>query len=63
MINQCFSFQLDNEIKNECIRLKQHYNIKTPDALIAATSIVKGIPLITGDRDFTQIKGLDLIII
>ncbi len=63
MINQSHSFQMDNEIKNECIRLKQIYGIKTPDAIIAATAILNQIPLITGDKDFAKIKDLDLILI
>ncbi len=31
------------------------------DALIAATAIAEGIPLVTQDRDFDAIAGLDLL--
>jgi predicted nucleic acid-binding protein len=33
------------------------------DALIAATAMVEGIPLITQDRDYEAIPGVDVIVI
>ena len=42
------------------IDLKRKYRIKLPDALIAASAIMLGIPLLTFDKGFSKIKELDL---
>lgn len=49
--------------KLEMSRDKQEFKIKVPDAIIAATSIHKNIPLITFDKGFDTIKSLDLILL
>lgn len=41
----------------------ERYKIKTPDAIIAATSLYLEIPLITFDKDFTIVKSIDLILL
>jgi len=51
------------KIKEQTIRLKRKYNIKLPDAIIASTSLVYGIPLVTADKGFSKIEELDLILI
>lgn len=52
------------EIINEvAISLKQQYRIKLPDALIAATALHYQLPLLTFDKGFKHIKGLDMIIL
>ena len=33
------------------------------DAIIASTSMVTGLPLISGDKNFSKIKSLKLILI
>ena len=35
--------------------------IKTPDAIIAATAVVYNRTLITSDKDFNNIHGLEVI--
>ncbi|WP_434981603.1 PIN domain-containing protein [Daejeonia sp. YH14] len=50
-------------MKEQTIRLKRKYNIKLPDAIIASTSLVYGIPLVTADKGFSKIEELDLILI
>ena len=47
-------------IKKTTIGLKQKYNIKIPDAIIASTSIYLEIPLITADKGFKKIQEIDL---
>ncbi len=60
MINTCTIFTLTERIKKITIKLKQKYNIKIPDARIAATAIHLNLPLITTDKGFKKIKELDL---
>jgi len=55
-------FDLDEAIILETIQIRKNYNIKLPDAIIAATCLVNGCSLITNNiRDFDKIEGLHLI--
>ncbi|MBF0231328.1 MAG: type II toxin-antitoxin system VapC family toxin [Desulfamplus sp.] len=55
-------FRITNKIAEHAINLKREINIKTPDALIAATAIQHETILVTrnGD-DFKNIKKLDIL--
>jgi predicted nucleic acid-binding protein len=61
-LSECTIVALNNEIKNLCIDLKQISKIRTPDAIVAATSIYCEIPLITSDKGFEKIQNLDLFL-
>ena len=61
LINDCIIFEMNSQIKQKVISLKQSYKIKLPDAIIAATAIVYNLPFITSDADFKKIKELQLI--
>jgi predicted nucleic acid-binding protein len=50
-------------MKESTILLKQKYSVKLPDAIIAATSIVYEVPLVTADKGFSKINELDVILI
>jgi predicted nucleic acid-binding protein len=51
-------FNLDNEIANKTIKIKQKEKIKMPDAIIGATAIVNNFKLLTNNvKDF---KKMDL---
>ena len=45
------------------IRRKRGRKLATADALIAATAVAHRLPLITRDRDFAGIDGLDAVIV
>lgn len=52
---------MSGSIIDQTISLRQNYKIKTPDAIIAATALVKGAELWTANvADFSNIKGLEL---
>lgn len=63
ILNDCSIIEINSEIKATCIKIRQQYKIKIPDAIIAATAIVYKKRLITSDRDFEKIKEIDLIFI
>lgn len=63
LINDCFYIDWSVKIKESTIQLRRKYNIKLPDAIVAASSLVYNIPLVTADKDFSKINGLDLILI
>lgn len=52
---------IDDDISDCTIELRQNYKIKAPDAIIAATALVKNAELWTANTvDFSNIKGLKL---
>lgn len=59
---ECIVVPLNDEIKNLCITIKQTSKVKTPDAIVAATSIYNQMPLITADKGFDKIQDLDLFL-
>lgn len=54
-------FDLDEQIQNKTIELKQTYKLKLPDAIIAATAIYNNLPLVSADKGFAQIQELNFI--
>ncbi len=63
LLNDCLILEMNYQIKNTCIYIRNKYKIKIPDAIIAATAIEFNIPLLTSDQGFEKIKELDLIYI
>lgn len=63
ILKDCAIVEMNSEIKHICIKIRQQYKMKVPDAIIAATAIVLNKSLVTSDRDFEKIKELDLIFI
>ncbi|WP_396158685.1 type II toxin-antitoxin system VapC family toxin [Flavobacterium sp.] len=61
-LSNCTLIPLNNEIKEICIDLKQKSKSKTPDAIVAASALFLGIPLITADKGFEKIDNLDLFL-
>ena len=63
LLQDCEIFPLTDAIKNETIKLKQHYSMKLPDAIIAATAKIHNMLLITADKDFKKLEGYINILI
>jgi predicted nucleic acid-binding protein len=53
---------INTEIKKEVIALRKQYKLKLPDAIIAATAAVNHLPLLTADKQFSQISALNLLL-
>jgi predicted nucleic acid-binding protein len=45
------------------VRRRRGHKLQTADALIAATAAAHGLPLITRDRDFANLDGVNVIIV
>ncbi len=54
---------ITDSIKDRTIKLRRAYNIKLPDAIIAASAIEQNLALITADTGFERIKELRLELI
>jgi len=63
LLNDCVIIELNSEIKRIAISIRQKFKIKTPDAIIAATSKFLQIPLVISDKDFKSIPDIELILI
>ena len=63
LLLDCIEISLSNEIKEKTIEICKKYKTKLPDAIVAASAIVKNLPLITADKGFNQIEELDLKLI
>ena len=63
LLNNCEVIELNNVIKETAIALKQKYSIKTSDAIIAATSKVFDLQLVTADKDFKKINDIEVILL
>ena len=60
-VNACPAYPLDDEVIAQAIQLRQQKKMKLGDAIIAATAVAYGIPLVTrNEDDFKHIPGLDL---
>jgi predicted nucleic acid-binding protein len=53
---------IDKEIKTLTIQLRKTYKLKIPDTIIAASALALSLPIITADKGFKKIAGLDLIL-
>ena len=61
LLSLCEEISLNKTIADCCIQLRQRYKIKLPDAVIAATALVKNQKLMTRNSDdFINIEGLRL---
>jgi len=53
---------IDSPIIQSCIDIRKNYNIKLPDAIIAATALVRGLILVTNnEKDFDPIHNLIIL--
>jgi predicted nucleic acid-binding protein len=54
--------EVDKDLINTTIEIRQTYKIKLPDAIIAATALVYGMTLVSrNSKDFDAIEGLEFL--
>ena len=59
-LSDCFIVPMNNNILLHYKALRKAYKLKLADTLIAATAMAMNVPLITADKQFTEIRQLDL---
>lgn len=59
-LDECIIIDINNEVKNQTIEIKQKYQMKLPDSIITATAIYAEITLLTADKVFLKISELNL---
>ncbi|KXK49132.1 MAG: PIN domain nucleic acid-binding protein [Chlorobi bacterium OLB5] len=60
-LSDCYIVDLNNIIKETAIELKRTYNLKTPDAIICATSKFLNLPLATSDNKLTKLENMNIL--
>ncbi len=60
-IDDCIIIDLNEDIKENVIKLRRKYKIKLPDSIIAATSEYFDLPIITADKGFNKIEELNIL--
>lgn len=63
MISDCIIVDFNHEIKSEAIKLRRHYKLKLPDAIVAASAKYLKLPLLTADKDFKKLDGTEILYI
>jgi hypothetical protein len=63
LLDDCIIFELTADIRKLAIEIRQQVRVKTPDAIVAATSKYLQIPLVTSDKGFKNIPGIELILL
>jgi predicted nucleic acid-binding protein len=62
-LDECISTELKMPIREIAIAIRKKQKLKLPDAVIAATAIHLGFPLVTMDTDFNKVKELNAIVL
>lgn len=61
-LSHCIIVDLNPGIKKNTITLKRKHRIKLPDAIIAASAQYVNIPLLSADKGFDKIEGIQFIL-
>jgi len=54
-------YDLDDEVAQKTIDLRRKFKTKTPDAIIAATALVNGMPVVTNNASDFESLGIEVI--
>jgi len=60
-LDECIIIDINSGIKEITTYIRRQYKLNLPDAIIAATSIFLGVPLLSTDDHFERIKELIFI--
>jgi predicted nucleic acid-binding protein len=61
-IQDSIIWEVTPDVVIECVRIRRSKKIKTPDAIIAATTLANGFTIITNnEKDFENIRGLKIV--
>ncbi len=61
-LEECSIVEINKGIKDITINLRRQYSLKLPDAIVAATAIFLGIPLISADTHFEKVAELTFVL-
>ncbi len=59
-LSNCTIIDINNQIKDETLKIRRKHNLKLPDCIIIATSLYLNIPIISSDIEFKQVEEAEL---
>lgn len=62
LLKNCHIVDINSDIKESTIMIRQQSKLKLPDAIVAATAFQSKLPLLTADKQFRTLSGLELIV-
>ncbi len=62
LLEQCMIIDINPPIKRKAIQIRRSTGLKLPDCIIASSAMYLDMPLITADKDFAGIPGIELIL-
>ncbi|MFN8300937.1 MAG: type II toxin-antitoxin system VapC family toxin [Saprospiraceae bacterium] len=60
-LNDCLLIDINADIKEKAIAIRQRHNLKLPDAIIAATALHLNLALLSADGVFSRIDELNFV--
>ena len=60
-LDDCIIIDINTQIKEEVIKIRQSARIKLPDSIILATSQYLNVPVISSDSDFGRVEEANVI--
>ena len=63
LLKNLIVIDINNSIKEIAVSIRKKYNIKLPDAIIAATAKYLSLPLLTADKYLEKIDDIDVVLI
>ncbi|MCH2451250.1 MAG: type II toxin-antitoxin system VapC family toxin [Gracilimonas sp.] len=57
-LSECTIISESEPIRTQTILIRRKFNLKVPDAFVAATSIERDIPLLSADKNFSKVEDL-----
>ncbi|MGV3589611.1 MAG: PIN domain-containing protein [Adhaeribacter sp.] len=61
-MNEATIIDINAEIKRLVISLRKNYKIKLPDAIVVASALYSNLPLVTADKQLSQINELTMLL-
>lgn len=61
-ISECQVVEINQTIKERAISLRKKFNVKLPDAIVAATADYLNLPLLTADSEFKKLVESKILI-
>ena len=58
LLNKIIILNINNEIKDETLRIRKKYNLKIPDAIICSTALIYNLNLVTDDKKLFIVKDI-----
>jgi predicted nucleic acid-binding protein len=61
LLSNTFIINIDEKVKEKTIFIRKKYNLKLPDAIIAASAAAMQIPLVSNDKIFDKFTEVEVL--